>query len=139
MGMRRARLVNAGSISRLTDGLPAAVALLILTLTLPVTAAPLATEAATPAPAAAATPGAGSGPSRTTSPDPASCICRAQGQDHELGATICLRGPRGPRIAKCVMVLNNTSWKFTNAPCALAEASPRTAKRLPVAWLVTGN
>ena len=137
MVMRRARLVNAASVSRLTAGLPAAVSLLILTLTLPVTAAPLATEAATPA--AAATPGAVSGPSRTTSPDPASCICRAQGQDHELGATICLRGPRGPRIAKCVMVLNNTSWKFTNAPCALAEASPRTAKRLPVAWLVTGN
>lgn len=137
MGMRRARLVNAASVSRLTAGLPAAVAALFIAIPQPATAAPPSTSSTTPAPATATA--AGSGPSRTTAPDPASCICRAQGQDHELGATICLRGPRGPRIAKCVMVLNNTSWKFTNAPCAMAEASPWTAKRLPVAWLLTGN
>lgn len=139
MGAGWTKLVNAAGVGRLTAGLPTAAALLILTIALPVTAAPLSTGAATPAPATAAAPGSKSGPSSTTAPDPASCICRAQGQDHELGATICLRGPRGPRIAKCVMVLNNTSWKFTNAPCAMAEASPWTAKRLPVAWLHTGN
>ncbi|WP_106753194.1 hypothetical protein [Pannonibacter carbonis] len=52
-----------------------------------------------------------------------SCICRAQGIDHELGTTICLRGPKGPRMAQCVMVLNNTSWKFSDAPCALASTA----------------
>lgn len=54
---------------------------------------------------------------------PGSCICRAQGIDHELGTTICLRGPKGPRMAQCVMVLNNTSWKFSEAPCALASTA----------------
>lgn len=58
---------------------------------------------------------------------PGSCICRAQGIDHELGTTICLRGPKGPRMAQCVMVLNNTSWKFSDAPCALASAAEQPA------------
>ena len=59
---------------------------------------------------------------------PGSCICRAQGIDHELGATICLRGPKGPRLAQCVMVLNNTSWKFSDAPCALAGSAPQVVQ-----------
>lgn len=60
--------------------------------------------------------------------NPIPCICRALGVDHELGSTVCLRGPGGPRLAQCVMVLNNTSWKFTNAPCALVKARPDRAQ-----------
>lgn len=50
-----------------------------------------------------------------------SCSCRHKGLDYNLGETICLKGPNGPRMATCSMVLNNTSWKFTEAPCPFAR------------------
>ena len=49
--------------------------------------------------------------------DPAECFCRAQGTTFALGETTCLRTSEGPRIAECGMVLNNTSWRFTQRPC----------------------
>ena len=42
------------------------------------------------------------------------------------GETVCLQTPTGLRLARCEMVLNNTSWKFL--PDACPQASPR---RLP--------
>lgn len=48
-----------------------------------------------------------------------SCTCRYQGQDYGIGESICLKGSNGMRMATCAMVLNNTSWKFSNAPCPL--------------------
>ena len=49
--------------------------------------------------------------------DPAECFCRAQGTTFAVGQTACLRTSEGPRIAECGMVLNNTSWRFTQRPC----------------------
>jgi hypothetical protein len=49
--------------------------------------------------------------------DPAECLCRAQGATFAVGETTCLRTSEGPRIAECGMVLNNTSWRFTQRPC----------------------
>lgn len=51
------------------------------------------------------------------------CTCRYLGSDYEVGQEICLSGPSGPRMAKCSMVLNNTSWNFTETPCPYASLS----------------
>lgn len=41
------------------------------------------------------------------------CTCRASGQDHRIGAQICL----GSQMFRCSMDLNVTSWKSTGSPC----------------------
>jgi hypothetical protein len=52
------------------------------------------------------------------------CTCRARGRNFELGQSACLQTPKGPRIAVCAMVLNNTSWQLTETPCISADARP---------------
>jgi len=54
------------------------------------------------------------------SPASADCTCRSQGRDYELGQSVCLQSPKGARIATCGMVLNNTSWQFTETPCTVS-------------------
>jgi hypothetical protein len=51
------------------------------------------------------------------------CICRARGQTFELGQSTCLPSPKGPRIATCGMVLNNTSWQFSETPCVISQGA----------------
>lgn len=46
------------------------------------------------------------------------CRCRYQGADIELGSSVCFSTPQGMRRAVCSLVLNNTSWKMTQEPCA---------------------
>jgi len=53
------------------------------------------------------------------------CTCRARGQAFELGQSTCLPSPKGPRMATCGMVLNNTSWQFTDTPCVISRAAPQ--------------
>ena len=53
-------------------------------------------------------------------PASADCTCRSQGRDYELGQSVCLQSPKGARIATCGMVLNNTSWQFTETPCTVS-------------------
>jgi len=52
------------------------------------------------------------------------CTCRARGRSFELGQSACLQTPKGPRIAVCAMVLNNTSWQLSETPCISAHARP---------------
>ncbi|WP_245566139.1 hypothetical protein [Stappia stellulata] len=47
----------------------------------------------------------------------ASCTCRYFGQDYQLGETVCLRGPNGMQLARCSMLLNNTTWKPLEDGC----------------------
>ena len=54
------------------------------------------------------------------------CTCRSQGRDHKLGTSACLPSAMGPRIATCGMVLNNTSWQFSDTPCVIS-ATPADA------------
>jgi hypothetical protein len=63
-------------------------------------------------------------------PSFADCTCRSQGRDYELGKSVCLQTPKGARIATCGMVLNNTSWQFSDTPCVVSEmpADPAPAK-----------
>ena len=59
----------------------------------------------------------------------ADCTCRAQGREFELGQQICLVSPQGPRIATCGMVLNNTSWQFSETPCVVSERAQDNLQR----------
>jgi hypothetical protein len=58
-----------------------------------------------------------------------SCTCRYQGQDFGLGDSICLKSADGLRMATCEMVLNNTSWKMSNAPCPVTQWNRHDAPR----------
>jgi hypothetical protein len=60
----------------------------------------------------------------------ADCTCRSQGRDYELGKSVCLQTPKGARIATCGMVLNNTSWQFSDTPCVVSDvpADPAPGK-----------
>jgi len=51
----------------------------------------------------------------------ADCTCRSQGRDYDLGKSVCLPTPKGARIATCGMVLNNTSWQFSETPCVVSD------------------
>ena len=65
------------------------------------------------------------------SPASADCTCRWQGRDYDLGQSVCLQSPKGARIATCGMVLNNTSWQFTETPCTVSlvpQALPEAAR-----------
>jgi hypothetical protein len=68
-------------------------------------------------PAAAQEPAPQPRPMQAQAHDPAECFCRAQGTTFAVGQTACLRTSEGPRVAECGMVLNNTSWHFTQRAC----------------------
>ena len=52
------------------------------------------------------------------------CTCRYQGEDFVLGEEVCMDRTTGSTMARCEMVLNNTSWKFTEAPCPVTNVLP---------------
>jgi len=49
------------------------------------------------------------------------CTCRYQGGDVIEGQTACIRTTKGPTLARCERVLNNTSWKLLDQPCPAAQ------------------
>ncbi|WP_293858870.1 hypothetical protein [uncultured Alsobacter sp.] len=49
------------------------------------------------------------------------CTCRANGQDFQMGEVACLRTSQGARLARCVMVLNNSSWETIQQSCPSAD------------------
>lgn len=64
----------------------------------------------------------------------ADCQCRANGAAFRQGETACLALPDGPRLARCEMVLNNSSWKILDQACfqtskLLENAVPMTVAR----------
>ncbi len=54
----------------------------------------------------------------------ADCTCRFQGRNYDVGQNVCMGTPGGARIATCGMVLNNTSWQFSETPCVVSKAPP---------------
>jgi len=56
------------------------------------------------------------------------CQCRANGDAYLLGEHTCLKTNEGYRLARCAMVLNNTSWQIVGDSCA----SVRLDSRAPV-------
>ncbi len=59
------------------------------------------------------------------------CTCRYQGGDVIEGQTACIRTATGTTLARCEMVLNNTSWKMLNQPCPSAESVAPEGTLLP--------
>jgi len=53
------------------------------------------------------------------------CTCRAYGRNFELGQTACLMTPKGGRLATCGLMLNNTSWQFSDTACTVSAIAPR--------------
>jgi hypothetical protein len=53
------------------------------------------------------------------------CTCRAKGQVFQMGESVCLDTPDGPRLALCVMDQNVSSWRRTPAACPSARAGGR--------------
>ncbi|WP_186394072.1 hypothetical protein [Stappia sp. TSB10GB4] len=63
------------------------------------------------------------GSSAGTRPD---CPCRYFGVKYRIGETVCLRGPDGPRLARCSMMLNNTTWETLDRSCPTSARAPMT-------------
>ena len=57
------------------------------------------------------------------------CRCRYQGKYFEQGETVCIRVDGRSRLARCDMMLNNSSWTFLSGkdgcPTALMSPLPR--------------
>jgi hypothetical protein len=53
------------------------------------------------------------------------CTCRAKGQVFQMGETVCLDTPEGPRLALCAMDQNVSSWRRTPTACPSARAGGR--------------
>jgi len=70
----------------------------------------------------------------TLADDNPACTCRAPGRRVQLGDTICLITPKGPKRAMCVMLQNVTSWSISDEGCEDAALSrppvqPRLSRR----------
>ena len=49
------------------------------------------------------------------------CRCRFKGGAYRLGDTICMSTPLGVQLARCDLVLNNTSWVPIGVPCTMSR------------------
>jgi hypothetical protein len=66
---------------------------------------------------------AGAAGAHTTFP----CPCRYPGGVAPPGAVVCLDVNGKRSLARCEMVLNNSSWRFLHRPCPIASpAQPAT-------------
>jgi hypothetical protein len=50
------------------------------------------------------------------------CRCRFQGTGFRLGDTVCMNTHQGIQLARCDLILNNTSWIPTGVPCTMSRA-----------------
>ena len=55
------------------------------------------------------------------------CRCRHQGSAYRLGDTVCMSTHLGVQLARCDLVLNNTSWIPTGVPCTMSRLRTRLA------------
>ncbi|MGO4831851.1 hypothetical protein AB4144_06070 [Rhizobiaceae sp. 2RAB30] len=61
----------------------------------------------------------------------ADCQCFANGRRYHHGEIACLKLPNGDQLARCDMVLNNSSWKKIQDGCPEAGAAPLTPAETP--------
>ncbi len=45
------------------------------------------------------------------------CTCKFQGGDAKQGETRCIKTVEGPKLARCEMMLNNSSWTVLDENC----------------------
>ena len=60
------------------------------------------------------------------------CRCRFRGNAYRLGDTVCMSTPLGVQLARCDLLLNNTSWVPMGVPCTMSLLPARRA----VGWMV---
>ena len=58
------------------------------------------------------------------------CQCLYQGKKFEQGAFVCIRVDGATRLARCDMLLNNSSWTFVKSGCPTALISPMPRTKL---------
>jgi len=51
---------------------------------------------------------------------PIPSLCRSGGSVYQLGVTVCMNTHLGVQLARCDLVLNNTSWVPIGVPCTLS-------------------
>jgi hypothetical protein len=61
--------------------------------------------------------------------EPIPCRCRHRGSAYRLGDTVCMNTHLGVQLARCDLVLNNTSWIPTGVPCTMSRLGTRLAWR----------
>jgi hypothetical protein len=55
------------------------------------------------------------------------CRCRFRGNAYRLGDTVCMSTPLGVQLARCDLLLNNTSWVPMGVPCTMSLLPARHA------------
>jgi hypothetical protein len=60
---------------------------------------------------------------------PIPCRCRFKDRDFRLGDSVCMSTHLGVVIARCDMILNNTTWAPTSEPCAVSTLMSTPAPR----------
>jgi hypothetical protein len=63
--------------------------------------------------------------------EPIPCRCRHQGSAYRLGEEVCMSTHLGVQLARCDLVLNNTSWIPTGVPCTMSRLPTRLASPSP--------
>src|SRR5262245_25984993 len=58
------------------------------------------------------------------------CQCLYQGKKFEQGEYVCIKVDGATRLARCDMLLNNSSWTFLKGGCPNALFSPAAATPL---------
>ena len=53
--------------------------------------------------------------------EPIPCRCRFRDGDYSLGEEVCMSTHLGVQLARCDLVLNNTSWIPTGVPCTMSR------------------
>lgn len=53
------------------------------------------------------------------------CRCRFDGREFRLGELVCMATPEGVVLARCDLMLNNTSWVPTTTPCVVGLGTVR--------------
>jgi hypothetical protein len=58
------------------------------------------------------------------------CRCRFDGREYRLGEAVCMTTHVGTVIARCDLMLNNTSWIPTTTACEISSRLWPDARRL---------
>jgi len=58
---------------------------------------------------------------------PIPCRCRFKGGEFRLGDMVCMNTHLGVQLARCDLVLNNTSWVPMGVPCIMSRLPARPA------------
>jgi hypothetical protein len=59
--------------------------------------------------------------------EPIPCRCRYRDSDFKLGDTVCMHTHLGVQLARCDLLLNNTSWVPIGMPCTMSRLPSRLA------------